>query len=81
MLAFGERTHRIAAGEDATQALLVVDHQHRAGATLPHAPAGMQHRLVRGQHKRLLVFDDVRELSVGHDASFPRQRGRRAVMC
>ena len=24
------------------------------------------HRLVRGQHKRLLVFDNVRELSVGH---------------
>jgi hypothetical protein len=52
-------------------ALLLVDHQHRAGATLPHAPAGMLHRLVRGQHKRLLVFDNVRELSVGHDQPSP----------
>jgi hypothetical protein len=54
--------HRIAASEDAAQALLFVDHQHRAGAMLPHAPAGMLHRLVRSQHERLLVFDNVREL-------------------
>jgi len=39
------------------------------GVTPHHAPAGMLHRLVRGQHKWLLVFDNVRELSVGHDAS------------
>jgi hypothetical protein len=62
-------THRIAAGEDATQALLIVYHQHRAGVTLPHTPAGMQHRFVCGQHKRFLVFDNVPDLSVGHDPS------------
>jgi hypothetical protein len=69
ILAFGKRTHCIAAGEDAAQALLLVDHQHRAGATLPHAPAGMLHRVVGRQHKGLLVFDNVREFSVGHDPS------------
>jgi hypothetical protein len=29
----------------------------------------MLHRLVGGQHKRLVVFDNVRDLSVGHDTS------------
>ena len=28
----------------------------KAGATLPHAPAGMLHRVVGRQQKRLLVF-------------------------
>ena len=47
---------------------LDVKPRHRTGATLPHAPAGMLHRVVGRQHERLLVFDNVRELSV-HDAS------------
>jgi hypothetical protein len=34
--------------------------------TLSHALAGMPHRFVRAQHKRRLVLDDIRELSVGH---------------
>ena len=69
ILAFGKRTHRVAAGEDAGQALLAVDYQHRARATLPHAPAGFLHRCALRQYKRLLILDDIRELSVGHDAS------------
>ena len=48
---------------------LDVKPRHRTGATLPHAPAGMLHRVVGRQHERLLVFDNVRELSVGHDLS------------
>ena len=68
-VAFGKRAHRIAAGKDASQALLVVDYQHRACAALPHAPAGLLHRLVLRQHQELLVFDDIRELSVDHDPS------------
>ena len=33
ILAFGKDTHRITAGEDGPQALLVVNHQHRAGVS------------------------------------------------
>jgi hypothetical protein len=49
---------------------LVVDHEHRTGATLAHTLAGLLYRLVRGQDKRVLVCDNVCDRSVGHDASF-----------
>ena len=44
-LVFGKRTHRVTAGENADQAVLIVDYQHRAGATLAHAPARFLHRI------------------------------------
>ena len=69
ILAFGKCTHRITTGEDASQALQVVDYQHRARTVLPHTAAGLLHRLMLRQQQRFLVFDDIGELSVGHDAS------------
>ena len=36
-LTFRKCTHCVAAGEDAAQPPLVVDHEHRTGATLAHA--------------------------------------------
>ena len=50
-----------------TQVLLVVDHEHRAGTTLPHAPAGLLHRLA-GKHERRLILHNVCELTVRHAA-------------
>ena len=67
IVAFGQELHRIATGKDASQALLGVDDENRAGPTLPHQPAGMLNRLVETKHQRLLVFDNIRELSIGHD--------------
>jgi hypothetical protein len=60
------RTHRITAGEDTGQALLLVDDQHRAGTALPHAATGLLYRLVLSQQQRVLVFDNIGKLSVGH---------------
>ena len=67
VLAFGERAHRVPAGEDASQAPLVIEYQHRACAALPHVPAGLLRRLALRQRHELLAFDDIRELSVDHD--------------
>jgi hypothetical protein len=33
----------------------------------------MLHRFMESQHERLLIFDDVRELSIGHDAFLSRR--------
>ena len=49
--------------------LPVVKYQHRAGATLPHVPAGFLHRLALCQRDQLLAFDDTRELSVDYSPS------------
>jgi hypothetical protein len=56
ILAFGKRTHRITAGEDTGQALLLVDDQHRAGTALPHAATGLLYRLVLSQQQRVLAL-------------------------
>jgi hypothetical protein len=68
ILAFGEQSHGIATGEDAHQALLPVSDENRSAPTFPHAAARFPDGRVAGEYQRLLVFDNVSQLSIGHDA-------------
>ena len=50
--------------EDTSQAVVATPTPNHS--TLPHASTGFLHRRVPRQYKPLLVFDDIRELSIGH---------------
>ena len=61
-----EKKDRVASGKDSSQSLLVIEYQHRADAPLPHAPTSFLHCLMFRKDEDLLIFDDIYDLSVGH---------------
>src|SRR6516162_10274123 len=61
--------HGVAAGEDASKAAVILDHQHGADTPIPHASAGLADCRVRRQRQRILVSHNVRHFPHGHTLS------------
>jgi hypothetical protein len=72
-----ENADGIAAGEDASQSLLLIHDQDGASAMFAHALAGALYRLVGTQCERVLILHKIRNISVGHDATLDATLGRR----